>query len=54
MLKVDLTRLVELTHREAKVNNLVLHDLIIARSTRQQKYYIIQSEMKYNSALCPK
>eukprot|EP00644_Phytophthora_capsici_P019615 jgi/Phyca11/133708/e_gw1.656.4.1 len=39
MLKVDLTRLVEMTHREAKVNDLVLHDLMIERATRQQQYH---------------
>ncbi|KAE8906315.1 hypothetical protein PF003_g10148 [Phytophthora fragariae] len=54
MLKVDLTRLVELTHREAKVNDLVLRDLMIERATRQQQYYLMQSEMKHNSALRPK
>ncbi|KAG6616359.1 uncharacterized protein IUM83_03835 [Phytophthora cinnamomi] len=35
MLKVDLSRLVELTHREAKVNDLALHDIMIERATRQ-------------------
>ncbi|KAE9265507.1 hypothetical protein PF001_g30858 [Phytophthora fragariae] len=43
MLKVDLTRVVELTHREAKVNDLVLHDLMIERATRQQQYYLMPS-----------
>ncbi|KAG2800220.1 hypothetical protein PC113_g24732 [Phytophthora cactorum] len=54
ILKVDLTRMVELTHREAKVNDLVLHDLVIERATRQQQYYLMQSEMKQNSTLRPK
>ncbi|KAG4221421.1 hypothetical protein PC116_g30103 [Phytophthora cactorum] len=46
--------MVELTHREAKVNDLVLHDLVIERATRQQQYYLMQSEMKQNSTLRPK
>ncbi|KAE9358743.1 hypothetical protein PF008_g2540 [Phytophthora fragariae] len=46
MLKVDLTRLVELTHRQAKVNDLALHDLMIERATRQQLYHLMQAEMK--------
>ncbi|KAG3247657.1 hypothetical protein PI124_g7666 [Phytophthora idaei] len=54
ILKVDLTRMVESTHREAKVNDLVLHDLMIERATRQQQYYLMQSEMKQNSTLRPK
>ncbi|GMF37482.1 unnamed protein product [Phytophthora lilii] len=36
ILKVDLERLAELTHRDAKVDDLALHDLIIDRATRQQ------------------
>ncbi|KAG3105672.1 hypothetical protein PI125_g13402 [Phytophthora idaei] len=51
MLGLDLSWLVELTHREAKVNDLVLHDLMIERETRQQQYYLMQSEMKQNSTL---
>ncbi|EGZ08970.1 hypothetical protein PHYSODRAFT_362026 [Phytophthora sojae] len=50
MLKIDLSRLVELTHREAKVSDLALHDLMIERATRQQQYHLMQSEMKQNSA----
>uniref|UniRef100_H3H7U2 CCHC-type domain-containing protein n=1 Tax=Phytophthora ramorum TaxID=164328 RepID=H3H7U2_PHYRM len=54
ILKVDLTRLVELTHREAKVDDLALHDLMIERATRQQQYYLMQNEMKQSSSLRPK
>lgn len=54
MLKVDLTRLAELTHRETKVNDLALHDLMIERETRQQQYYLLQAEMKQNAASRPK
>ncbi|EGZ09272.1 hypothetical protein PHYSODRAFT_549876 [Phytophthora sojae] len=50
MLKIDLSWLVELTHREAKVSDLALHDLMIERATRQQQYHLMQSEMKQNSA----
>ncbi|GMF54505.1 unnamed protein product [Phytophthora fragariaefolia] len=46
MLKVDLTRLVELTHREAKVNDLALDNLMIERVTRQQQCHLMQAEMK--------
>ncbi|GMF50337.1 unnamed protein product [Phytophthora fragariaefolia] len=46
MLKVDLTRLVELTHRDAKISDLALHDLMIERATRQQLYHLMQAEMK--------
>lgn len=42
-------RLVELTHREAKVNDLALHDLMIERATRQQQYHLMQAEMKANA-----
>ncbi|OWZ04566.1 hypothetical protein PHMEG_00023512, partial [Phytophthora megakarya] len=49
MLKVDLTRLVDLTHRDAKINDLVLHDLMIERATRQQQYHLMQSEMKQDA-----
>lgn len=44
-MKVDLTKLIEMTHREAKVNDLVLHDLMIERATRQQQYHPMQAEM---------
>ncbi|OWY95713.1 hypothetical protein PHMEG_00034212, partial [Phytophthora megakarya] len=50
MLKVDLTRLIGLTHREAKVNDLALHDLMIDRATRQQRYYLMEAEMKQSAA----
>ena len=43
MLKVDLTRLVGLTHRKAKVDDLALHDLMIER---QQQYHLMQAEMR--------
>ncbi|OWZ14581.1 hypothetical protein PHMEG_00011920 [Phytophthora megakarya] len=41
--------LVELTHREAKVSDLALHDLMIERATRQQQYHLMQAEMKQNA-----
>ncbi|GMF44351.1 unnamed protein product [Phytophthora fragariaefolia] len=50
ILKVDLRRLVELTHREAKVNDLDLHDLMIERTTRQQQYHLMQAEIKQSAA----
>ncbi|GMF42248.1 unnamed protein product [Phytophthora fragariaefolia] len=46
MLKADLTRLVELIHREATVNGLTLHDLMIESATRQQQYHLMKAEMK--------
>ncbi|OWZ14282.1 LOW QUALITY PROTEIN: hypothetical protein PHMEG_00012264 [Phytophthora megakarya] len=51
ILKVDMTRMVDLTHRQAKTDDLVLHDLMIERATRQQQYYSIQREMKQNVTL---
>ncbi|ETL82072.1 hypothetical protein L917_17701, partial [Phytophthora nicotianae] len=54
MLKVDLTRLVEMTHRRAKIDDLVLHDLIVERATQQQQYHLMQSEMKQISAQRPR
>ncbi|KAE9274004.1 hypothetical protein PF008_g29704 [Phytophthora fragariae] len=54
MLKIDLTRLVELTHREAKVNDLALHDLMIERATGQQQYHLMQAEMKNAAGPCSK
>ncbi|KAF4128207.1 RNase H-like domain found in reverse transcriptase [Phytophthora infestans] len=54
MLKVDLTRLVEMTHREAKMNDLALHDLMIERATRQQQYHLMQAEMKQTAGDRPK
>eukprot|EP00644_Phytophthora_capsici_P012183 jgi/Phyca11/119324/e_gw1.38.239.1 len=54
MLKVDLIRLVDLTHRDAKADDLVLHDLMIERATRQQQYHLMQSEMKHDSIARPK
>ncbi|KAG2779693.1 hypothetical protein Pcac1_g10144 [Phytophthora cactorum] len=48
ILKVDLARLVKLTHRDAKVNDLTLHDLMIERATRQQQYRL-KTEMKLNA-----
>ncbi|OWZ07164.1 LOW QUALITY PROTEIN: hypothetical protein PHMEG_00020478 [Phytophthora megakarya] len=49
ILKVDLKRLVDLTHREAKMNDLVLHDSMIERATRQQQYHLMQADMKQNA-----
>ncbi|KAE8875137.1 hypothetical protein PF003_g40731 [Phytophthora fragariae] len=54
MLKIDLTRLVELTHREANVNDLALHDLMIERATGQQQYQLMQAEMKNAAGPCSK
>ncbi|KAJ8574930.1 hypothetical protein ON010_g4282 [Phytophthora cinnamomi] len=53
ILKVELTGIVELTHREAKVNDLALHELTIERATHQQQYCLIRSEVKPNSTLRP-
>ncbi|POM63810.1 LOW QUALITY PROTEIN: Hypothetical protein PHPALM_20740 [Phytophthora palmivora] len=49
-LKVDLPKLVEFNHRDTKVNDCSLHDLMIDRATRQQQFHFIQAEMKKNTA----
>ncbi|KAE8878618.1 hypothetical protein PF005_g7993 [Phytophthora fragariae] len=46
MLKVDMVTLVELTHREARITDLSLHDLMIERAARQQQYQLMQAVMK--------
>ncbi|POM72870.1 Hypothetical protein PHPALM_10354 [Phytophthora palmivora] len=53
MLKIDLTRLVDLTHRGAKADDLALHDLMVERATRQQQYHLMQAEMKQNAGPRP-
>ncbi|POM69784.1 Hypothetical protein PHPALM_13904 [Phytophthora palmivora] len=51
--KTDLTRMVELNHRETKADDHALHDLMIERATRQQQYYLKQSEIGQNATLRP-
>ncbi|KAG6616519.1 uncharacterized protein IUM83_13072 [Phytophthora cinnamomi] len=49
ILKIDLSRLVDFNHRDANVNDRALYDLTIERATRQQRYHLIQAEMKQNT-----
>jgi transposase InsO family protein len=45
-LRVDVERLVSLTHRRERSDDVALYDLIVDRATRQQHYHLIQGELK--------
>ncbi|KAF1313307.1 hypothetical protein FI667_g17508, partial [Globisporangium splendens] len=46
VLRVEITRLTDLTHRNAKIDDSALHDLLVDRATRQQQYHLIQGEVR--------
>ncbi|KAF1328228.1 hypothetical protein FI667_g7043, partial [Globisporangium splendens] len=46
MLRVDLGRQVDFTHRDAEYDDVKLHGLTVERATHQQRYHLIQSESK--------
>ncbi|KAG6622862.1 uncharacterized protein IUM83_09213 [Phytophthora cinnamomi] len=46
MLKTEIKRLVSLQHREAKTDDIALHQLILARAKMQQRYHLMDREEK--------
>jgi hypothetical protein len=45
-LKLDVERLVSLTHRQAKLDDIALYDLIVERGRHQQHFHQISGEVK--------
>ncbi|OQR83846.1 hypothetical protein THRCLA_23119 [Thraustotheca clavata] len=50
VLKVEITRLVSLEHREAKADDVRLYNLILQCARTQQKYHLMQNESKRKEA----
>lgn len=46
MLKTEVKRLVSLQNREAKTDDIALHKLILERAKMQQRYHLMQQEVK--------
>ncbi|EGZ04362.1 hypothetical protein PHYSODRAFT_411849, partial [Phytophthora sojae] len=46
MLKTESKRLVSLQHREAKTDDIALHQLILTRAKMQQRYHLMEREEK--------
>ncbi|KAF1313442.1 hypothetical protein FI667_g17361, partial [Globisporangium splendens] len=46
VLRVEITRLADLTHRNIETDDSALHDMIVDRATRQQRYHLIQCEVR--------
>ncbi|GMF61936.1 unnamed protein product [Phytophthora fragariaefolia] len=43
VLRIDVERLISMTHRDAKVDDVQLYDLIVERAVHQQHYYLMQA-----------
>ncbi|POM68944.1 Hypothetical protein PHPALM_14828 [Phytophthora palmivora] len=46
VLRIDVERLVNMTHRGAKADDVQLYDVIVERAVRQQHYHLMQAETK--------
>jgi hypothetical protein len=50
VLRLDIERLVSLTHRAAKTDYVILYDLIVERGRYQQHFHLMQGEVKREGA----
>ncbi|POM69604.1 Hypothetical protein PHPALM_14096 [Phytophthora palmivora] len=50
VLRVDIERLVAVTHQHAKMDDVVLYELIITRAKSQQHFHTMQAELKRDDA----
>ncbi|KAF1780007.1 hypothetical protein GQ600_20136 [Phytophthora cactorum] len=50
VLRVDIERLVAVTHQQAKHDDVALYVLIVRRAKTQQHFHTMQSEMKRSDA----
>ncbi|POM64811.1 LOW QUALITY PROTEIN: Hypothetical protein PHPALM_19609 [Phytophthora palmivora] len=46
VMRIEIERLMDMTHRKAKPDGVVLYDLTVRRAVRQQHYHLMQVETK--------